>query len=595
MEDVIALAPAVILLTTGIVAALLARAARTSDIVGFLLAGILIGPFGPFNLFPNIEGGLIENTEVVRVLANLGVVFLLFDIGLQFSLAEVKRTRRDLLGLAPAQMVFTTGAFFALGLALGFSWPIALILGGGLALSSTAVVMRVLGDRDIATCPLGSSTVAVLVFQDIIGIFLLVFATSLDGEGSLAVAAGLAAVKAAAAIAAALIIGRLIANPVFRFLAFTRNQEIFTAAAILVVLATAIATGALGLSLTLGAFLAGMIIAETPYRHVIQTETAPFRSLLMGFFFIVVGLILDVPAVIAQWPWVLAVTAAIFIVKTATTFAAAKLNGWSNPGAVQLSFLISQGSEFTLVILALAAVASGLALGPIPSASSVIVAAIALSLALTPLWSGMGMALSRYLASRQRKADDPEPVTADTVGFAKPGSVFVVGMTPVGRTVVDALQAFDVPVVAVDRDPKRFISAVADGYTVTFGDPSDLRFMELVGASRASALFLSESRYKISKDVTPYVNETYPKLKRVVVVSDEEDKARHVDLGMIAAIDNGDPPGIKAAVVLLQALGFDAEAIQEWLTDHMDSRENAEVFTAHPDHATEKAEDLITV
>ena len=556
MSEVLAILPAVTLLGVGLGCIVLARLARTSPIVMFIAAGVIIGPHGL---------GLSQLNETTNLLAQLGVVFLLFQIGLGFSLKTVRESGRDLLGLAPAQMFLCGAGFALLARAFGLDWAMSLLVGLAAGISATAVVTATLAERGITTCPLGRSATAVLVFQDIAGIFLLVFATSLGaaGEEPLGAQLAIAFVKAALAAGAAILVGRLIANPAFRILARTRNEEVFTAAALFIVLATAAATGALGLSLTLGAFLAGMIVAETRYKPRIQGEAQPFGALLLGFFFITVGMGLDWRILLADGLWILAAVAALFVLKTVLSYLAAILNGWSLSGAAQLAFVLAQGSEFGLVILALPAVSDALG----PETAAILVAASALSLALTPAWAGFGLYLAKRIAAlRTRKAGPQE-----SPDEARP--VLLFPMNDAGRLALDALNAFDIPVVAIDSDPDRFLSAIADGYQVTFGDPSDMRLMNAVGVTKARALALAEPRFEVSREVTPYVREHYPDLERFVAVRSETDRARHASLGMSAVIESGAPEGLAFAAKLLRASGIEEDAVARWMRKTMEAYE----------------------
>jgi len=560
MQDVMNLLPAVLLLGVGLCCILLARALKTSAIVTFIAAGVLIGPHA---------FGIISPSPATNLLAQLGVVFLLFEIGLGFSLKSIRESGRDLFSLAPTQMLACAAGFGAMGWMAGLSWEASLMIGLAAGISATSVVSQTLSERNLVTCPLGRSTTAVLVFQDIAGIFLLVFAGALlvtPGESgpqvSLGVALGLAALNAALAAIAAILIGRYVANPAFRLLARTGNDEVFTAAALFIVLATAAATGALGLSLTLGAFLAGMIVAETPYRHVIRTEARPFGALLLGFFFITVGMGLDWRVMLDQAHWIAAALFGLLAVKTVLTILAALANGWSRPGAIQLGFILAQGSEFGLVILALPGVAAALG----PQATAVLVAASAISLAATPAWIALGMKLARRVAA-QAKRDAPAAPSAGE----RP--ILLFAMNDVGRLALDALTRFQVPVVAIESDPDRFLAAMSDGYPVTFGDPSDYRLMKAVGVTNARALALAKSRYEISADVTEYVRKTYPDLARFVAVDDEEALERHAELGMHAVITRGAPPGLDFAAALLRFADVPEADIAAWMRDVMDAYE----------------------
>jgi len=548
LEQAHAIAPAVILLAAGLVAILLARPLHVSPIVGFIVAGVAIGEHGL---------RMIEEGPTPHLLAELGVVFLLFDIGLHFSWKQMLASRSDLLRLGPTQIVLCALGIGAVAYALGVAPPFAAIAGVALALSSTAVVSRVLAEGRLQTCPLGRSATAVLILQDAAAIGLLVFVTSLDGEsGGLARAAGAALAKTALAVAIAVTGGRLVVGPAFRALASTRNEEVFTAAALFVVLATAWATGAAGLSLTLGAFLAGMIIADTPYRHLVQTEVRPFRNLLMGLFFMNVGMALDPVALLRDWPVVLALLAGLLLGKSALVALAARLSGWTPAGSTQLGFLLGQGSEFALVVLAMPAVAAGLG----ADAVGLLVTAVAISLAVTPLWTQTGLALARRLARRGRAPGEPPRAAGP-----EERPILLVGMNEVGRLAADALLAHGVPHVAIEFDPDRFLAATTHGYDVTYGDPADLRLMDAIGGTGARAIALALPRYDISRELTPVVRERYPNLGRFVAVADESDRARHAALGMRAVTTRGLPQGIEFAAELLRFAGVSGEAIAEWM------------------------------
>lgn len=272
MTAVETLQPAIIYLGAGLAAALASRAARLSPIVGYLVAGLVIGPSG---------FGLVQNNETARFLADLGVVFLLFDIGLHFSLKEIRTRRADMIGLAPLQIILCGLAFAMIGVAFGFPWPVAVLVGVSLALSSTAVVARLLADRNQPGCPMGRSATAVLVAQDIVAIFLLTFAASLGGDPNLLGAEVVIVLgKAVLALAIAILAGRFVVRPLFESLAATGNRETFTVVALFIVLAASAATARADLSLTLGAFLAGMALSDTPYRNTVQAEVKPFSGLL---------------------------------------------------------------------------------------------------------------------------------------------------------------------------------------------------------------------------------------------------------------------------------------------------------------------------
>lgn len=554
MNGAHALVPAITLLFAGILAMTLARRIGMSPIVGYLVAGVLIGPHAL---------GLIQESETTHLLAELGVVFLLFDIGLHFTLSSIWEARRDIFGLGPLQIVLCGLTFGGLAIAFNQAPEYALILGGALALSSTAVVVHTLADRAQQNCPVGLTGTAVLIFQDICAIFLLILAASLDNSGAsaaepgLAIAVSMAVVKAAGAFIAALLIGHYAIRPLFRFFSEMRNEEIFTAMALLVVLATATATGLSGLSLTLGAFLGGMIISASPYRHLIQTEAKPFRNLLLGFFFITVGMSLDWRILLANWAEILIFLVVLVMVKAVLVAAAARVFGWSTPGSIQLGFLLAQGSEFVFVIVAMPVVRGALGEDTV----GVVITGVAVSLACTPSLAALGNSLARMLRERSTTA----VAISETTPRATTAPVVVFGMNEVGRTVADALEAHGVSYDAIDDDHDRFLAASADGYPVAFGDPADVRLMETLAFSEREAVIVTSARYEEAEAMKPVIHDRYPRLDCFIAVDSDSDEARFRMLGLRPVVNRSFPRGLDLAAAVLRSLNVKEAKIQEWM------------------------------
>ncbi len=551
MSAVETLQPAIIYLGAGLAAALASRAVRLSPIVGYLVAGLVIGPSG---------FGLVQNNETSHFLADLGVVFLLFDIGLHFSLREIRTRRDDMIGLAPLQIILCGGAFAGIGYLIGFSWPVAALVGVSLALSSTAVVARILEDRNQPGCPMGRSATAVLVAQDIIAIFLLTFAASLGGDPEmLGMEALIVLGKAVLALALAILAGRFVVRPLFKSLAATDNRETFTVVALFLVLAASAASARVELSLTLGAFLAGMAVSDTPYRHVVQSEIKPFAGLLLGLFFMSVGMGVNMPAMATIWPAVLLTALVIMIVKTVVVFAAARLNGWGVPGATQLGFLLSQGSEFTLVVVGIATIS-----GAMPGNwASIITAAVGLTLVAAPIWTSLGLHIAKQIAEKSKS------VAANAVEAAEENPVLVFGMTPEARLAADALRDNHIPYVAVESDPERFVMAASDGYTIVFGDAKDTRLMETIGAARARAIVLGASGLAGPQVVPPAGTKTPA---RFVAVTTGSERVRQAGMGFRAHLAHAEPRGVELVTDLLTELGVEPKAIAAWIAGEVERR-----------------------
>jgi CPA2 family monovalent cation:H+ antiporter-2 len=544
MEEIHALEPVLILLSVGIVAVILMRPLKMSPIVGYLLAGILIGSDGL---------NLIEGNHTTHLLAELGVVFLLFDIGLHFSLEHIWDARREILGLGPIQVIFCTAALGGLAMTLGYNPILSFIIGASLALSSTAVVAQILAGYRQNNCPVGSGAMAVLIFQDICAIFLLILADSFgNNEASLFSTMGIAALKALAAFIVTIIIGRYLATPIFSGVAKLKNEETFTATALLMVLATAAATGLLDLSLTLGAFLGGMMIAGTPYRHFIQTEVKPFRGLLLSFFFITVGMSLSTSTLINSWWQILLVVAAMLIIKTLFIYLASITLRSSNRISLQLGFLLSQGSEFAFVVFSLPHINQALG----AEISSVLISSVALSMALTPPLAQWGYRLAEKL--EKKKLESESEIVEDDK------HVIILGMGDVGRCVADALAAHGLSYKAIELDNKRFVSARRDGYDVVFGDGTDLRLMDAIEIAHAKTLVITEPVLEIAKEITPISRKRYPNLQRIASVEDEKQRQEFESLEIMSIIDRSFPKGLDIAGVTLKSHNIDENKVVKW-------------------------------
>ena len=542
------LVPVILLLGFGVIAAVGSRAIGLNPIVGYLALGLGLKAL---HISPTWNGTTIETLE------QLGVVFLLFDIGLHFSLSHVRAQARDIFGFGPVQVLAGTLALGLIAWLAGLPWLAAFVVGATLALSSTAVVAGLIAERHQQNCPVGLTATAILIFQDVAAIFLLILAGALGSGHAVLPEMGIAIAKAAGAFIVAMGLAKLVVKPLFNLIARGRNEEVFTAMALLVALATGWATGRLGLSLTLGAFLGGMIIAETPYRAVIQSEIKPFRGLLLSFFFISVGLSLDLGVLRQAWPAVLAITVLLLGVKILTNAAASFAFRWSVPGSTQLGFLLAQGSEFAFVIFSLPSIAALLG----PQASSLLIATVALSLAVTPSLAQAGRSLAGRMRQRQ-KIDEGSEMPVPSIALEP---IFITGMGQVGRTLADALIEFDIGYAAIERDEKRLREAVADGYKVAYGNPADPRIWEPLSLYGRQVIVLTSPLFEVSRELSPTISQLYPDLKRIAVVADVAEAALFESIGVVPVIDRTMPRGLDLATLVLSGLGIEPARIEAWV------------------------------
>ncbi len=538
-----ALLPVIVLLGLGVAAAAMSRALRLSPIVGYLVLGLLLNAAG---LGREMDNGTIE------LLAELGVVFLLFDIGLHFSLAHVREQAKDIFLFGPVQVILGTFGLGAAAWAAGLPPGAALFVGAVLALSSTAVVARLIAERHQQSCPVGLTATAILIFQDVAAIFLLIVGQALTGSGSVLTAALVALLKAAASFGVAVVVARVLVRPVFDLLARVRSEEVFTATALLVALGAGWATGQIGLSLSLGAFLGGMIVAETPYRAVIQAEIKPFRGLLLGFFFISVGLSLDAGILLREWPAVIAVAVGMVAVKAVTNAGASLAFRWSVPGSTQLGFLLAQGSEFAFVVLSLPAVRTLVG----EDRTSVLISAVALTLAITPNLAEAGRALAGRMRAGQRRRLELVPVDMT-------GPVLIAGMGRAGRTLADGLSEFEIGYAAIERDPQRLAEATADGYRVVFGDLSDPRLWEPVAMEGRRVLAVTDPRLEVVLEITPIAQRFYPNVLRIGSAQSAIEAARLEAAGLRIVLEDR-LPGLTLAGAVLRELQVEDAAVTAW-------------------------------
>lgn len=551
MHGIEILLPAIFLLASGFFVILACRFTHVSPIVGFLIAGVILGPHGI---------GFIQESETTALLAELGLAFLLFDIGLHFSLKSARKFKLDLLGFAPLQ-VGITGLILAFAITFIFNVEskFAMMAGLALALSSTAVAMQMLAELKQGESPVGNSAKAMLIFQDIVAIFLLIFADAIAGDATLGITVLTAMGKTMIAFIAAIALGQYILTPLMRTITRFDDPELFTVLSLLVVMATALATEMAGLSLTLGAFLAGMVMAETPFRMMLQNELRPFRGLLMALFFITVGMIVN-PIIIAEnADTILSMVVLIMAVKIAVIAALAYVFKRPTHQTIQLSFFLGQGSEFALVIFSLISVQ--LAIGG--ELTQQLIAAIAITMLLTPI-----MSFIAYKWSIKVCADMSQTIANCPAGLENPvrkQPVLIVGMNEVGKTLARAMDAHGQPYIAVDSNRQRFLEATAAGYVVAFGKAEDLRFWNTLGVKHARALCVATPRYEISRDISPTVRRLYPTLRRYVAVKDSAEAVKFAAHGMIPFHNRGAPPGLEMADFILREFGFNEEEIAAWV------------------------------
>ncbi|WP_019831848.1 cation:proton antiporter domain-containing protein [Sphingomonas sp. PR090111-T3T-6A] len=544
--------PILVILALGIMAAVLSRMAKVNPIVGYLVLGVLVSAVRP---------ELLSAGGTVHLLAELGVVFLLFDIGLHFSTAHVRHEAGNIFGFGPLQVSASTIVIGLCAWALGLPPVGAFIVGATLSLSSTAIVAGVIAERRQQNCPVALTATAILIFQDVAAIFLLILTTSLE-SGAAVPAMFAALVKTIVAVAVALLAARFIVRPLFVILSRHGGEEVFTATALLIALAAGWSAAMAGLSMTLGAFLGGMMVAESPFKASVRSEIGPFRGLLVSFFFLSVGASLDMAVIARAWPAIIAISLAMILLKSIANIVSSLTFRWSVPGSVQLGVLLAGGSEFAFIVLAMPGVRD--AVGDAVVAD--LIAAVALTLALTPALGFIG----RNVAGRLRMRATLKMRT-ELVPRGKTNPVLIVGMGEVGRTIADALEAFDIGYDAIERDGARLRSAVADGYNASFGDAADARLWRALDLGGRQFSVMTDASIEAARDWMPSSLALFPNLHRLWVTETDDEAEQLNELGIEAVVSPEDSHGLEAAQALLMAFGISPEAASAW-TDRQRAR-----------------------
>ncbi|WP_274774426.1 cation:proton antiporter [Aquabacter sp. P-9] len=555
----------VYLVAAGILIPLFHRA-RVSAVVGFIALGALLGPHGLgqwAGQVPALSYLTITDQHRAAQFGELGVIFLLFLLGLEFSAQKLWALRREVFGLGLLQVIFS-GALLAAGLAVcGLSTDLAVVTGVALAMSSTALVMQILVSERRATAPIGKTALAILLFQDLAVVAVLLAAELIGGPvQNLALVVGLALLKGVAAVGIILLAGRFVLGPLVGAAARTGARDLLMAVTLVVVAGTAGLTQAAGLSAALGAFLSGMLLSGTVYQHQISVDLEPFKGLLIGVFFVSVGMGVDLSAILPELHWVLVAAAGVILAKFAATYGAARLLKVEAPLAGELGLLLSQTGEFAFVVIGLLQ-AKGVLEG---QAAGFIVAVVTLTLVLTPWLAQAGGAVRVRL---ERALQD-----AQVFSVPEGGHVVIGGFGRVGRIVAESLEAQSVPFVALDADAVRVRLERAAGRQVFLGDASREEILARVALERASAVVVTLDEAHAAEAMVRAALRLKPDAVVLARVKDAAHARRLAALGARDVIPEAVEASLHLAGLVLRNLGLSEEAVMTHL-DEARARERA--------------------
>ncbi len=506
----------VALLGAAVVAVPIFKRLGLGSVLGYLAAGLAIGPFG-LRLF--------SDPQAILHVAELGVVMFLFVIGLEMQPSRLWSLRREIFGLGVAQVAVCGALLTVAGIAAGWPPIVAFVAGMGFVLSSTAIVFQLLDERGETSTPAGQRLVSILLLEDLMIVPLLALVAFLAPRTATA-AGGIHwenIVIAAGSLTALVIAGLWLLNPMFRLLAEARAREVMTAAALLVVLGSALAMHLGGLSMAMGAFLAGVLLSESTFRHQLEADIEPFRGILLGLFFLGVGMSLDLNVVVRDWATVLAAVAVAMVVKSAGVYAVARLFRAKHGESLLRTALLAQGGEFAFVLYA-AATAAGILSGGL---NATLTATVIISMALTPL---LVLVVGRLLPEAEQSFDGVEK--AEDLE----GNVLVIGFGRLGQVASQLLLARGVEVSIIDYDTEMIRVAGTFGFKVYYGDGARLDILRAAGADKAEVIAVCVDKRDNADKIVELCKSEFPLTRLLVRSYDREHALKLVQAGVTTQV-----------------------------------------------------------
>jgi monovalent cation:proton antiporter-2 (CPA2) family protein len=561
----------IFLVAAGIVIPLV-RKLNISPVLGYLTVGIVIGPHGVTRFgdsIPWIETLTVNSMEAVHTLGEMGIVFLLFMIGLELSFARLWSLRRTVFGLGGAQ-VLISGALIAFIASLFHNTlPAALILGAGFALSSTAIVMQLLTENRRLGTPTGQTSFSILLFQDlaVLPILFMVGAFGASTGGSVGLPLVLALAKAAAAIAIILVIGRLIIRPLFRLIGSGASREMFLALVLLVIIATGIASETAGLSMSLGAFLAGLLLAETEYRHEIEIDIEPFKGLLLGLFFMFIGMSIDLGQVAARPGWLFASVLGLFMIKGAVIYLLVRQFGERKPTALESALLLGQGGEFTFLVVSL-----GASLSLIPgSTAQFMLIVTGLTMYATPFVALAARRLTNLMDAEKLDYTGDEPEIPSDIS----GHVIVAGYGRVGQMIGSILDERGMPHVGLDYRPDLVGDFRNQGACVYVGNASRIDMLEKLGAETAAALVVTTDDPAVAERVVTTARAQWPNLAIYARAHNVKHASKLIELGATHVVPEATEASLQMGELILMGLGVPDSAARQYIESRRQSEQTS--------------------
>ncbi|MCC9620806.1 cation:proton antiporter [Thalassospira sp. MA62] len=483
------------ILTAAVIAVPIAHRLRANSIIGFLIGGFCIGPFG---------FGLISEGQDISTVAELGVIFLLFMIGLELSRERLRIIGGRFAVLGLFQIIVSMAVLFGVLVLLDLSIPTSLVIGGALALSSTAIILKQLSDDRQLNTRFGRAALAILLVQDVaVGPFLILVQAA--GDAGTATSPWISILSGIGAVAVLLLVGRYLLPRLFRYIAALKNPELFAIGTLFVVLAASTLTEIAGLSMALGAFIAGVMLAETEFRHQIEADITPFRGVFLSLFFMSVGMSVDINVIFAEFGTILVWLIGLLAAKTAVLFVLTRAMKMETGSALRVALSLAAGGEFAFVMFSLAAQN-----GAIPfDLAATLIPVVAISMALTPTLINLGHKIEEKLHPKEK--DELGTISEETEGFEQ--HVLVIGSGRVGRVLARLLKTRDIPFIVLDSDPQQVSRGRAEGLPVYFADGSRPETFRAVHTDEAKIAVVAMGNPHATEKTVALLRQHYPHLK----------------------------------------------------------------------------------
>ena len=553
------LQPVLVLLAAAVLVVVVFRSLRLPPLLGYLIVGVVIGPHAL---------GWITTTDEVSTLAEIGVVFLMFSIGLEFSLSRLMTMRRIVFGLGAAQVLITLLLVLGVALAIGASWQTGLVLGGALAMSSTAILAKLLAERFEINSPHGRQIIGILLFQDLAVVPLLILIPALGAPTEdFAATVGYALLKAAVVLTLLLFFGQRLMRAWFHVVARQKSSELFVLNVLLITLGIAFITEMAGLSLALGAFVAGVLISETEYRYQVEEDIKPFRDVLLGLFFVTIGMLLDV-SIVVENAWVSVLLVTLVFTKTILIFGLSRLFGASSGVAMRAGLALGACGEFGFVILAHAS-GSGLVA---PDILQPVLAVMVLSMVIAPFVIERSEVIVRRWSATEWMSRAMQLHNIAVQSMTADEHALICGYGRSGQNLARFLDQEGVPFIALDNDPQRIGDATAAGERVVFGDAARREVLLAAGLARARVVIVTYADTASALRILAHVHEARPGLPVIVRTIDDSDVEKLRDAGAAEVVADLMEASLMLASSTLMLVGVPLTRVLRRIRETRESR-----------------------